>query len=221
MKSEYVLLGKSSFAIAIIVDILKTKYNVSSVDIVSNIEDAENDSLIFDYKINDVVYNEYSHEEYQFNENSKVVIASIGKSRKKIYDFFKKIYPIEENNFIDIVHPSALITSEVKHGYGFHLSPMSQVSPFTTIGNFVVINRKVSIGHHNIIEDFVTINPGVNIAGCCRIEENTVIGLGTTVLDKVTIGKNTIIGAGSVVTRSIPDNVIAYGSPAKIIRENK
>lgn len=221
MNSDYVLLGKSNFALAIIVDILKAKYKISSVDIVSNIADAENDSLIFDYKIKDIVYNEYSHEEYQYNKNSKLVIASIGKSRRKIFEFFKNNYPVEENNFIDIIHPSALITSEVKYGIGFHLSPMSQISPFTKIGNFVVINRNVSIGHHNTIEDFVTINPGVNIAGCCWIKENTIIGMGTTILDKVTIGKNTIIGAGSVVTREIPDNVIAYGSPAKIIRENK
>lgn len=221
MKSEYVLLGKSSFALAIIVDILRSKSNINSVDIVSNIDDAENDSLIFDYKIKDVIYREYNHEEYQFNENSKLVIASIGKSRKKIYEFFKNKYAFDLKNFTDIIHPSALITSEVKYGYGFHLSPMSQIAPFTEIGNFVVINRNVSIGHHNTIEDFVTINPGVNIAGCCTIKENTIIGMGATILDKVSIGKNTIIGAGSVVTREIPDNVVAFGSPAKIIRENK
>ena len=35
------------------------------------------------------------------------------------------------------------------------------------------------------------------------------------------IGKNSIIGAGSVVTKDIPDNVIAYGNPCKIIRKNE
>lgn len=35
----------------------------------------------------------------------------------------------------------------------------------------------------------------------------------------VTIGNNVVIGAGSVVTKDIPDNVIAVGSPCRIIRE--
>lgn len=37
----------------------------------------------------------------------------------------------------------------------------------------------------------------------------------------VTIGDNVVIGAGSVVTRDIPSNVIAYGSPCRVMRENK
>lgn len=43
--------------------------------------------------------------------------------------------------------------------------------------------------------------------------------MGANVLDGVSIGANTIIGAGAVVTRSIPDNVVAYGNPARIIRQ--
>ena len=39
------------------------------------------------------------------------------------------------------------------------------------------------------------------------------------VLPGVTIGDNTVIGAGSVVTKDIPSNVIAYGSPCRVIRE--
>jgi hypothetical protein len=45
------------------------------------------------------------------------------------------------------------------------------------------------------------------------------IGAGATVLDKITIGPGSIIGAGSVVTRAIPAGVVAYGAPAKVIRE--
>ena len=37
----------------------------------------------------------------------------------------------------------------------------------------------------------------------------------------VTIGNHVVIGAGSVVTKDIPDHVIAYGNPCRVIRENK
>jgi acetyltransferase-like isoleucine patch superfamily enzyme len=40
-------------------------------------------------------------------------------------------------------------------------------------------------------------------------------------MDRVEIGENTVVGSGSLVVRSLPNNVLAYGSPAKIIRERK
>ena len=51
------------------------------------------------------------------------------------------------------------------------------------------------------------------------IKDNVWIGANTIVLKGVTIGKNSLIGAGSIVTKSIPDNVVAAGNPCKVIRE--
>ena len=51
-----------------------------------------------------------------------------------------------------------------------------------------------------------------------RIGENCRIGAGAIVLPGVTIGDNTVIGAGSVVTRDIPANVVAVGSPCRVMR---
>lgn len=52
------------------------------------------------------------------------------------------------------------------------------------------------------------------------IGNNVWIGGGVIILPGVTIGDNTVIGAGSVVTKDIPGNVIAYGSPCRVVREN-
>ncbi|WCN08087.1 acyltransferase [Marinomonas mediterranea] len=54
--------------------------------------------------------------------------------------------------------------------------------------------------------------------GNIHLKENVWLGTHVTVLGGVTIGRNSIIGAGSVVTKSIPDNVVAAGNPAKVIR---
>lgn len=51
------------------------------------------------------------------------------------------------------------------------------------------------------------------------IEENVWLGEGVAVLPGVRIGKNSIIGANSVVTKSIPENSIAVGAPAIIIKK--
>lgn len=52
-----------------------------------------------------------------------------------------------------------------------------------------------------------------------HIGENVWVGTGVTILPGVTIGKNTVIGAGSVVTRDIPENVLAVGVPCHIVRK--
>lgn len=52
------------------------------------------------------------------------------------------------------------------------------------------------------------------------IGDNVWIGAGAIVLPGVTIGDNVVIGAGSVVTRDVPSNVVAYGNPCRVAREN-
>ncbi|WP_054023197.1 DapH/DapD/GlmU-related protein [Bacillus sp. FJAT-28004] len=51
------------------------------------------------------------------------------------------------------------------------------------------------------------------------ISDNVWIGRGVVILPGVTIGRGSVIAAGSIVTRNIPENVLAGGAPAKIIRE--
>lgn len=51
------------------------------------------------------------------------------------------------------------------------------------------------------------------------VGENAKIGANSTLLPGVKIGKNVLIGAGSVVTKDIPDNALAYGSPARVMKQ--
>lgn len=52
-----------------------------------------------------------------------------------------------------------------------------------------------------------------------HIGKNCWLGAGVIVLPGITIGDNSVIGAGSVVTKDIPENVVAVGNPCKVLRE--
>jgi carbonic anhydrase/acetyltransferase-like protein (isoleucine patch superfamily) len=71
-----------------------------------------------------------------------------------------------------------------------------------------------------LIEDGVTVGHQVMLHSCI-IKENALIGMGSIILDGAEIGEGAFIGAGSLVPpgKIIPPNSLAYGRPAKVIRE--
>lgn len=87
------------------------------------------------------------------------------------------------------------------------------------IGDNVMIGPNVIIdtGTHPINPELRRKQAQYNIS--VVIEENVWIGGGAIILPGVRIGKNSVIGAGSVVTKDIPENVVAVGNPCKVMRE--
>ena len=66
--------------------------------------------------------------------------------------------------------------------------------------------------------DAKTRNQGLEYAKPIEVGDNVWIGGNVVILPGVKIGNNTVIGAGSVVTRDIPDNVVAVGNPCRVIK---
>lgn len=94
----------------------------------------------------------------------------------------------------------------------------------TRIGKRVNI-QDLSLVHQSpdspvIVEDDVTIGHQVTLHGC-TIRKNALIGMGSLILDNVEIGENAFIGAGSLLSPGtvIPPNTMAFGRPAKVIRD--
>ncbi|MER7331556.1 MULTISPECIES: sugar O-acetyltransferase [unclassified Micromonospora] len=88
-----------------------------------------------------------------------------------------------------------------------------------TIGDHVLFGPRVGIYTSNHAVDAAERAAGACYAKPVTIGDHVWIGGGVTINQGVSIGDNTIVGAGSVVTRSIPSNVIAVGSPARVLRE--
>jgi acetyltransferase-like isoleucine patch superfamily enzyme len=101
---------------------------------------------------------------------------------------------------------------------GLDLGFQTDIGAFSYINALhgVVIEDNVQIGSHCSIYSVSTID---NSSGKVFLNHNCRIGSHSTILPGVTIGKNSIIGAHSLVNNDIPDNVIAFGVPARVIRK--
>jgi acetyltransferase-like isoleucine patch superfamily enzyme len=93
------------------------------------------------------------------------------------------------------------------------------LSNSTKIGKGCIVYYNSIITHDCLLGDFVEISPNVTLLGNVNVGSYSHIGACTTILPKVTIGKNVIIGAGSVVAKDIPDNSMAFGIPAKVVKQ--
>jgi len=105
----------------------------------------------------------------------------------------------------------------VQNKDGFELGFKTDIGAFTYINakHGVVIEDDVQVGSHCSIYSVSTID---DKKGKVVLKKKSKIGSHTVILPGVIIGENSIIGAHSFVNMSIPDNVVAAGVPAKIIR---
>lgn len=120
-------------------------------------------------------------------------------------------------NVVSAIHPFSSIASSATVGEGCIVSAGAIVLPRAVIGRGVILNTKASIDHDSVVGDFVHVSVGVTIGARVRIGDETLIAIGSSVVTEVHIGARCTVGAGSVVLRELPDDVVAWGTPAKAI----
>jgi sugar O-acyltransferase (sialic acid O-acetyltransferase NeuD family) len=138
--------------------------------------------------------------------------------RKKLFDKFSAI----GGELISTISPLASIGSfDVQIGNGTNVLSGAVFSNGSKIGKGSIVYYNSVITHDCVIGDFVEISPSVTILGRSKVGSFTQIGSNSTILPDIKIGENVIIGAGAVVTKDIPDNCLAIGIPANVVKELK
>ncbi len=108
----------------------------------------------------------------------------------------------------------------VQHKDRLKLGYKTDIGAFTYINskNGVIIEDYVQIGSHCAIYSFSTIDKK---EGTVTLKRNCRIGSHSVIMPGVTIGENSVIGAFSFVNKDIPANVVAVGTPLKILKKVK
>lgn len=141
------------------------------------------------------------------------------------------IYPYHDKK--PNIDPSVFIGDHVVITGDVTIGPDSSVFYNTVIRGDVsptIIGSKVNVqdlcclhqspGRPLVLEDEVTIGHQVTLHSC-HVKKGALIGMASIVLDGAEIGEGAFIGAGSLVTQGkvIPPNTLAFGRPAKVVRE--
>jgi sugar O-acyltransferase (sialic acid O-acetyltransferase NeuD family) len=119
------------------------------------------------------------------------------------------------------IHPSASIARSAEIADGVMLCAGSIVLPRATLGHGVIVNTKASIDHDCVIGDFAHVAPAATLGGNVSVGMETFVGPGATIVAGIRIGSRTVIGAGAVVLRNVPDDVTAWGVPARVTSDRR
>ncbi|WP_051285437.1 acetyltransferase [Aequorivita capsosiphonis] len=211
------VLGTSVYVFSVIADILMEEEITEEIDVFSNL-DREIEPFT---PVKSIEFNRQPKGSSPSKKYPSIFGVTNSKNKIPVFNYFLENHNIQKSNYCNIIHSSSSIAPSAKLGNGNFIEQKVVISSQTILGFGLSIKRGVLIGHHCIISDFVDINPGVVISGRVEIGKGSLLGSGCVIIDGVTIGSNTIIGAGSVVTKDIPSNVVAYGNPCKLVRENK
>lgn len=212
MKEKLVIWGASSHSL-VVADIIRT---AGIYDIVGFIDDTHPERYGHEF-CNATVLGGREQLETLYKEGIHHLFFGLGSNDARL-----KLASVAREKGFQIakaIHPTASLASDVIVGDGTLISPQASINPAVQIGENVILQSTVTIGHESTIEDGAQISSGAHLGGQVHVGRAVTLEMGSIVGKGVRIGAGSMIGAGSIVLRDIPAGVLAYGAPAKVIRE--
>jgi sugar O-acyltransferase (sialic acid O-acetyltransferase NeuD family) len=123
--------------------------------------------------------------------------------------------------FVTVVHPAATVAESAAIDEGTLVLAGAVINPGCRIGEHCIVNTRSALDHDSVMERFASLLPAATTAANVRIGQFTCVCMGTMIIHRRTIGAHSLIGAGAVVIRDIPPFSVAYGVPARVVRQRK
>lgn len=167
----------------------------------------------------------YANELREMRKHCKEVLFDYNNTRPSDYETKDKLL----RGLLGSMGERVFIESPVHMSYGSNVHMGTRV--YANFNLVIVDDIDVNIGDRVMFGPSVTISAtghpvyheyrfrGAHFSLPVNIGSGVWVGANTTILPGVTIGENAVIGAGSVVTKDIPANTLAMGTPCKVVRE--
>jgi sugar O-acyltransferase (sialic acid O-acetyltransferase NeuD family) len=149
-------------------------------------------------------------ERHKFDHDGVIVGIGENATRRRLFELLSR----SREHFATAQHPGAILSPNCIVRHGSVVCAGAIVGPGACVGANVILNTGCSVDHHCVIGDHAHIAPGARLGGHVAIGQGALIGIGAIVLPGCRVGAWTVVGAGSVVTKDLPDGVVAVGAPA-------
>jgi len=210
-----VIIGSSGHA-KVIIDIVQQQGKYNIVGLLDRFRDVGEKTLGYP-----VLGKEEDLPELKKAHGLKGAIVAIGDNfvRSKVATRIKEIVP--DLPFVSAIHPKASIAIDVSIGEGTVVMTGVSINTCSSVGRFCILNTNSSLDHDSILEDFASLAPGATTGGNCRVGQYSAVSIGAVLIHGIHVGEHTVIGAASLVMKSIGSFVVAYGTPARAIRNRE
>lgn len=177
-------------------------------------------TLIGKYNKIPVIGTTFDVDHYLTDENNVFFIAYVGmQNEEEVYNKIDSL-KIPSNRYATLIHPSAIVPKGFcKIGNGVLMSPLSQLSPDTTVEDNCILLPNSFLGHDSIMRRFAHIASNAVIGGNVDVGRAVHVGTNATIREKIKIGDFSLIGSGAVVLNDVAPNTIVVGNPAKLLRK--
>lgn len=119
--------------------------------------------------------------------------------------------------FINLIHPTAIISPSVKLGIGVVIKSFCVLASDVIVEDFTFLQSSVIMGHDVKVGRFCQVNSFSFFAGYVRVHDMVSVNAGAKIIQNIVIEEESVVGVGSIVIRRVKKNTTVFGNPAKSI----
>lgn len=202
------IIGNGGHA-SVVTDVIKSLNNYY---IMGYLDDVQKEYIRSD----GLIYDAIAHID-RYKDNYFVIAIGDNQQRAAVYHRLG----LDDQYFATIIHPTAIIASNVIIQAGCVVMAHAVIQTNTFIAKQCIINTKACVEHDNNIQSFTHIGPNATLAGNVHVGSECLLGASATVVPNTIIRNKVTVGAGSTVINDIQSNLTVVGSPARQRGDNK